>query len=202
VNSCVFCDFSKLEPRLVASMENFNVVATLGQVTNGGYLLVIPVSHTPCLAAFSHDQVDLLGNVVDEVGNAIQEEYSAGLTMFEHGIIGQTIPHAHLHLLPATIDMTKRITTDFPDSRIEVLPGLHELRQRYEWKQSPYLLWTDPVGDMRVCWNPPAVPMYLRIVAAEMLGVPERANWRSMDPGLDAELWQGTVDELSTYFTV
>jgi hypothetical protein len=42
--------------------------------------------------------------------------------------------------------------------------------------------------------------MYLRIVAAEALGKPERANWRTMDAALDKKLYLETVSRLKPYF--
>ena len=51
-----------------------------------------------------------------------------------------------------------------------------------------------------VCWNPPAPPQYLRLIVAELLGHPERGNWRNMDPELDKQLGQETVDRLKLYF--
>lgn len=200
MDSCVFCDFSKIASNTIASVRGFNITATLGQITDGGYLLIMPMEHIACLGDFSEEKMAWLKKIVGQVGQAMGEEYGEGLTIFEHGIVGQTIPHAHLHLLPASIDMTERILNDFPETKIEIVTGLYNLRRRYQHLKTPYLLWTDPKGYFRVCWNPPAPPMYLRLIAAEMLGVPERGNWRDMPKEVDFSLREETIDRMTPYF--
>ena len=39
-NNCVFCDRSKLEERLIAENKDWYLIATLGQITDGGYVLI------------------------------------------------------------------------------------------------------------------------------------------------------------------
>ncbi len=200
MENCVFCDFSKIQANTLASIRGLNITATLGQITDGGYLLIMPMNHVACLGAMDKDQLATFKQVTTEVKLAIQEEYKTGVTIFEHGIIGQTIPHAHLHLLPANIDITERIETDFPESKIEIVTGFNKLRLLYSLKRTPYLFWSDPAGYFRVCWNPPAPKMYLRLIASEMLGVLERGNWQTMNPDLDKKLREETLERLTPYF--
>ena len=64
-----------------------------------------------------------------------------------------------------------------------------------------YLLWSTPEGMIKVAIDPPALLQYLRIVAAELIGRPERGDWRNMDQELDKQLWQETVNRLKPYFS-
>ena len=123
------------------------------------------------------------------------------VTIFEHGIVGQTIKHAHLHLLPGAADLTSKIRADFPSSEIEEIRGISYLPEIYSQISKPYLFWTTPSGKSLVCWNPPAPPQYLRIIFSEAVARPERANWRNMDPELDKKLWTETVRHLKPYFS-
>jgi len=200
MNNCVFCDFKALSPNVITTIRGLNAVATLGQITDGGYLLLVPFSHIECMAKFSRDHIEILGKVSREVQGAISEEYGGGVTLFEHGIVGQTIKHAHLHLIPASIDMTERIISDFPHCDIHELKDFQQLRKLYCVYQSPYLFWSRPDGRYMVCWNPSAPDMYLRLLATELLGVPERGNWRDMDPILDKKLREDTQERLIPYF--
>jgi hypothetical protein len=128
--------------------------------------------------------------------------------IFEHGIVGQAIPHAHLHLMPANIFLGDRIKKDFPKATRGLFASLQAFRKAYARIQKNYLLWNIPVekrnllplGLLCVVWNPPAPVQYLRLITAELLGRPERANWRSMNQKLDRELWSSTMMRLAPYF--
>ena len=121
-------------------------------------------------------------------------------TVFEHGIVGQTIEHAHLHILPVALDLTTQIRKDFPNSEIQKLDSLNELSDIHVEQRVPYLFWTTSSGKMMVCWNPPAPAQYLRTVTAKLLNRPERADWRKMDRELDTRLWKETVSLMRLYF--
>ncbi|MBI2450928.1 MAG: HIT domain-containing protein [Parcubacteria group bacterium] len=209
-NNCVFCDRTKIGNRLIAENSRWYVAATLGQII-GGYTLVIPKVHISCMGALtSHrpgSQTEAMLKIAKETCRALSLEYRHSnsatpcpVTAFEHGIIGQTIKHAHLHLLPTAIDLTQKIRADFPESEFEELQYAARLQELYSKRPEPYLFWTTPNGKSMVCWNPPAPSQYLRIIIAEILGYPERGNWRNMDPELDKKLWQETVNRLRPYF--
>jgi len=190
-SDCVFCDKSKFEERLVGETKDFWAIATLGQITDGGYLLLVPKRHVECIGAMRIKEIRMLYALWGNILRAFQDEYGKPDALaFEHGVVGQTVKHAHLHLLPVRLDITRRIKNDFPDCKTEYVP-LNKLIKIYRLKKSPYILFNEPeyidfpTGGTRVCWNPPAPPQYLRIVVAEALGHPERANWRAMDPELD-----------------
>ena len=201
-NDCVFCDRTKFEERLIGECEDFWKIATLGQISDGGYVLLTPKRHVSCVGDMEKSEIDLLASKEKKMGIVLSREYKTRhIAFFEHGIVGQTVKHAHLHFIPEKLSITKRIKKDFPDSEIASINSWNELRKLYKEKQKPYLLWRDADLETLVCWNPPAPPQYLRIVVAEALGRPERANWRNMDPELDKRLWQETVKRLKPYFS-
>jgi hypothetical protein len=80
------------------------------------------------------------------------------------------------------------------------LRTLADLIRVYQKRKEPYLLWSTPDDELWACWNPPAPPQYLRTITAELLGVPERGNWRNMDPELDKQLYTETTLRLRPYF--
>lgn len=202
-NNCVFCDRSKFEERLVGETQAFWIIATLGQITDGGYLLLVPKRHVKCIGDMEPNEISLLGDLSVKTFEALLHEYGIGPGLvFEHGVVGQTIKHAHLHIVPWICVLTDRIKKDFPSSNFSSVNStdtLDELRNLYVARQEPYLFWSDLCGP-KICWNPPAPPQYLRIVVAEALGRQERANWRNMNPELDKKLWQETVRRLKPYF--
>lgn len=206
-NECVFCDKAKLGERLISENSGWYVAATLGQITDGGYVLVIPKEHISCMGALTREQTSAMLKVTKETCRALSLEYQNSTSatpypviIFEHGIVGQTIKHAHLHLLPTQIDLTEKIRSDFPEAEIEELQYAAHIQELYSKRQEPYLFWTLPNGKSMVCWKPSAPPQYLRLVTAELLGRPERGNWRNMDADLDKGLCDDTVARLKPYF--
>lgn len=197
---CVFCDREKLKALLVGEDENFLIVATLGQISDGGYLVLVPKQHVVCIGAMLPRDVERLEKICNKARNAIRAEYGIEPIIFEHGIVGQTVKHAHMHLVPATCDITERVTRDFLDREIAAVSSLGALTRLYASRQQPYLFWRDSLKIARVCWDPPAPLQYLRTVVAEAVGRPERADWKNMDPLLDRRLGQETVDRLKRYF--
>lgn len=205
-DNCTFCEPANFEDSLVVETRDYWVVATLGQIRSG-YVLIIPKKHISCMGALSHEDAASMNFMTHVASRALSQEYHRSLShapypviAFEHGIVGQTIKHAHLHLLPVVVDLTARIRFDFPQAMIEELRDVIDLRERYERQSVPYLFWTTRSGSKMVCWDPPAPPQYLRLIMAELLGLPERGNWRNMDPELDKRLRQGTVARLKPYF--
>lgn len=200
--TCVFCDRAQLSDRLVGEDKNFLVVATFGQISDGGYLVLIPKPHVSCVGAMQLQTVEKLEKMSDKICSAIATEYGVAPIIFEHGIVGQTVKHAHLHFVPESCDITERVRRDFSDREISVVSSFGELARLYasRSRQQPYLFWRDSSEIARACWNPPAPPQYLRIVVAETVGRPERASWKDMDPVLDRRLGQETVTRLKRYF--
>lgn len=205
---CIFCDKSQFEERLCGEADDFWVIATLGQITDGGYVILVPKRHVKCVGAMEDAEIMLLEQLKNRVDEALAEEYGIGAeTLFEHGIVGQSIKHAHLHLIPAKLDISTRIKRDFGSiSWIYKLPparALQFLATTHVYKNyEPYLLWQDATNyHWQICWNPQNVPMqYMRLIIAEALNRPERGNWRNMDPELDKKLWSETVRRLKPYF--
>src|SRR3989344_5799665 len=203
---CVFCDRGNFEERLVHEDENFWTIATLGQITDGGYLLLVPKRHVSCVGAMETTEVAKLERALAVVRSAVELEYDVAPIIFEHGIVGQTVLHAHLHILPANIRLEHRIYRDFPDARINFLASFEILRWTHAWEgiiplERKYLLWVTSEGLIKIVWNPPAPKQYLRTITAELLGRPERGDWKNMDPGLDRRLWSETVARMKPYFS-
>ncbi|MBI2635049.1 MAG: HIT family protein [Parcubacteria group bacterium] len=201
-SNCVFCDRTKIEERIIAETEDWYLIATIGQITEGGYVLIIPKRHVPCAGAMKEQEIVKMDDISRIASDYTEVEYGVRPIIFEHGIVGQTIQHAHLHLLPARIRMCGRIYRDFPNAQICFLDSLKLLRWTYDaMGGKKYLLWSTPENLLKTVIDPPAPLQYLRLIAAELVGHPERANWRDCDPETDKKLWQETVSRLKPYFS-
>ena len=94
---CVFCDRKNLEEQLVGENKDFYVVATLGQITDGGYVLLIPKRHVPCLAQLNPSELYELRNLMSRISVSLRKAYGPESIYFEHGIVGQTIQQGGLN---------------------------------------------------------------------------------------------------------
>ena len=204
MENCPFCDRAKFEERIITETNDFFVIATLGQITDGGYTLIFPKRHVKCLTALGEEESVQLYSLLLSLQHATGLEYGIFPALFEHGIDGQTVEHAHMHIIPANVDLTEYVKKDYPGahfSRFRIFNG-DVLRMRAT-EPIPYLLWR-PSGGLEftnILWHPRGVPaQYFRTRLAEALGRPERANWRTMDPELDKRLWSETVARMKKHF--
>jgi diadenosine tetraphosphate (Ap4A) HIT family hydrolase len=201
---CVFCKPESFKETLVAEDKNFWITATLGQITDGGYLLVIPKTHYACIGEMTAEGAAKVAALNDFLRETLKKEYGCEVAGFEHGIGGQSIKHAHWHVIPAAVDFTAKIGRDFQTCETDALASLRDVPRSYGFTREPYLLWQTPDGQLRICYvhqGAEAVPkQYLRTLAAEALKQPERADWRAMDPELDERLIMETIARLRPYF--
>ncbi len=197
---CAFCTRSMIEECIIAEDDHFYLIASLGQITDGGYVLIVPKRHVACIGEMTTDEAAVMLEIAKYTGAAIKKFWGADPTIFEHGRVAQTVPHAHLHLVPVNLALNMRVRCDFPIEEIDAMISLRDLPRAYALWPEPYLFWKEPDASPMVCWNPEAPSYYFRQIVAEMLGRPERADWRAMDPELDRKLWTNTRDNLKPFF--
>lgn len=200
--ACPFCDRRIFEEQLIVETTGFYAKASLGQIVEG-YTVIFPKRHVACLGDLTIPEIIELTLLKKKLTEAIVAVYQQRPILFEHGIKGQTVAHAHAHLLPlpATVYLPSffnRVRIDFPDySRIASLVDLREFHRR----EGPYLFHESSLGSM-LCFRTSEHSVrsgYLREVFAEVVGHPERADWRSVDPEVDAQIWRCTRDKIKDY---
>ncbi len=195
-NGCPFCDPEEMRSRIVMETEHFYVVPTKGQIVEG-YVLVIPKRHAACYGDLTEAELTEAEGILARLRTAITDEYGQAPIVWEHGIIGQTVKHGHIHVFPCAPDLKEAIAAKFPDN--EPMKALDELREVFR-REGPYLFYESAAG-VRTLFHVFRIPMYLRIVAAEALQHPERANWRTMDTDLDARMMKDTCEKLRKKLT-
>lgn len=196
LDDCAFCidqpdNKSDIHERTIVQTPNFRVFPTLGQIVEG-YVLIAPKEHYPCMGAMPEVLLDELVQLKDEANIRITNAYNKPI-YFEHGVIGQTITHAHMHAMPfpPDKDLFEVYYKSFP--RYRELDSIKELKDI--WKKEGVYLYYE-INTHKFAFFTHIVPQYARITVAEALGVPERANWRTMDRTLDEELIQNTLERL------
>ncbi|HJX05191.1 MAG TPA: nucleoside triphosphate pyrophosphohydrolase, partial [Candidatus Nanoarchaeia archaeon] len=107
---------------------------------------------------------------------------------------GQTIFHAHSHLIPFPEgkDMFYRFRRDFSDYK--ELSSMLELKDI--WKEKGVYVYYENRDNRKFAFFTDIFPMYARYVSAEELGFPEKGNWRSIPKDEDWRLIRNTVKNL------
>jgi len=178
--NCVHCNprsFALEQPLLVA--DNFYVVCDVHPLIEG-HLLIIPKDHISCAGAFSSELFTEFSALYKKFSDFLKSAYGS-VSTFEHGITGQTVFHAHIHLLPYA-GLPESIIPE--GSRvIHSLSNIKELQQVF-LKDGKYLFFS--IGDS--LWTVDTaigVPRFFRDRFANALGVPERGNWKTMEENFE-----------------
>lgn len=195
---CPFCD-PKAISHAIFENDDFLVFPTKGQIVEG-YVLLVPKRHASCLGELADAEVEKFVRLKNRIADAMAVVYGQQPIFFEHGVVGQTVHHAHLHAAPVDLDLLPRIAEDFPI--YSQIPDFSLLRDAFR-RDGKYLYWENAGGEkfiFRTPWPLKVPPQYLRIVFAHAAGVPGLANWREMDPMLDNELIRKTAEKLRPAF--
>jgi hypothetical protein len=150
-----------------------------------GYCILITKWHESCYATLPAEHHAEFQCIINTVQVSQRQVFGSSI-FFEHGRNGGCLPdtcddlcyHAHLHLLPADIDLAAAVRDDFS---AEALLGWRDLARTTRAGAVPYLLIQD--NDVLACvLDPQGLPgRYLRTkVAEKILGDPLYADWQAL----------------------
>ncbi len=174
MSPCAFCNPETRKRNLVAESKHFYAIPTVGQISDGGHLLIISNEHLSCFGALDEKHFDELIEFKARVQSAVRKEYGTTLC-FEHGIIGQSVPHAHFQILPSTVDLYQTIHREYPFNH--TIESLSELHKVYE-ERRVYLFYENQ-RDEKHAFIMDAILQYLRLVAAKEMERTPRGDWRA-----------------------
>ena len=204
---CVWCNRRLFEKRIIHETKEFYLIAALGQITDGGHVLVVPKRHILCMGEV-RDEVPM-NRFVMQVRRAVTWGYrksnardplALSTIMFEDARQSRSGTHACLHIMPTRLKIEEAILDRYPRLALEELRPRETIQQAYQERPEPYLYWTSHYGYRTVYWDPPASMPSLRRVVATLHGVPERGDWRMTEPAHDEMLWRQTMARLKAYF--
>ncbi len=161
-----------------------------------GHTLLIPKKHLPCFGAFAERSLPRIQKIYDLAKSYLSQLYPAPqkittgknlkamdvnsgcgaggpVAVFEHGVTGQTVFHAHMHFLPF-----KGIIEDLIPE-IDYLIKIKILKDLIlEFTVLGRYMYTE-LNDHKWLVEPSlGFPTFFRQRYAKALGVPERADWR------------------------
>lgn len=172
--SCVFCERSFPGDRIVEQTANHYAIPAVGQITEGGHILVLPNAHYPCVGSMSKKKIREFETLRERVRGVIADAYGPPIS-FEHGILGQSVPHAHVQMMPCATDLFPRIYEDFPE--VEEIDSIEQLRDLHR-RKGVYLFYEDNHGK-KFGFTLNSHRSYLRTVAADAIN-PQRRNWKAL----------------------
>jgi len=179
-NNCPHCDSDSFASKYpLEESNNFRVVCDVHPLIEG-HILIIPKKHLSCIGKYSEsDYLEFL-SLFTKYSDFIKKTYGS-VSTFEHGKIGQTVFHSHVHLLPFNGSPTQIIPEGL--NSLVSFSNLSHLKDAY-LKEGKYLYFS--IADQKWTVNTDlGSPGFFRDRFAKALKVPERGNWKDMDRNID-----------------
>lgn len=194
INDCPHCDPASFALKYPLEItNNFYAVCDVHPLIRG-HILIIPKVHISCVGEYPGDILMELQLLYDKAFLFIKKTFGS-VASFEHGAIGQTVFHSHVHILPFSGKASDIITEG--ESRIKPLHSLFDLKEVFE-KDKGYLFFSID-EKMYVADKILGAPRFFRDRFAKALGVPERGNWKTMQS--DAALMLKADQEIKDLLT-
>lgn len=174
-NRCPHCDpdsFALKHP--LKETKRFWIVCDVHPIVEG-HVLIIPKKHLSCVGEYDDNFFSEFQNHFNDFSKFLAKTYGTVAT-FEHGKIGQTVFHSHVHLFPYQGKLTEII----PEGKkyLFKLENLSELKDRFQ-RDGQYLFFS--IGkDMWTVDLQLGGPRFFRDRFSKALGVTERGNWKEM----------------------
>lgn len=207
--SCVFCNSKnttfgntpefkriiedKLCSRILFETENFAIFPSVGQIVEG-YLLIMPKTHVSAISNLKKELLDELEYVYSEVKSILKKHYAEPI-FFEHGVCrshyefnGSCVDHAHIHAVPAPVNVSKELKKDYKYTKINSVADLGK------YEGTNYLYIDDISGDKLILEANDIPSQLIRYRIADELNMPSKGDWY-LYPGKDEML--NTIKKLS-----
>jgi len=172
---CPHCDPQSFAlANKLQSTKNFWVVCDVHPLREG-HILIIPKQHLSCVGEYPLILFKDFLKQYRRVSEFLLQSYGS-VASFEHGVIGQTVFHSHLHLFPFAGKPEDIVSEAL--RHIMPISNLSALRVAFQ-RDGKYLFFS--IGkQMWLVDTILGTPRFFRDRFAHALGVPQRGNWRSM----------------------
>ncbi|NMB57025.1 HIT domain-containing protein [Candidatus Beckwithbacteria bacterium] len=174
-SNCPHCDFNSQAFKFpIEETKQFFIVADAHPVCEG-HILLISKKHISCVGEYSEKLMVEFKELYQKISDFIKKTYGS-VSVFEHGVFGQTVFHSHIHFLPFKGDPTLII----PEGK-EKITAIHNLKELdfYLKKDHGYLFFSIE-KKMWVVDPFLASPRFFRDRFAKAIGRPERSDWKAM----------------------
>jgi len=193
LDACVFCDSitttfgntpefkrllgDKITSRKIFETENFVVLPSVGQIVEG-YLLIMPKPHFTSMANMDKALFPELEHVYSEVDRILKTNYTTPI-FFEHGVCrseyqynGSCIDHAHIHAVPAPVDVSDELAKKYKFTKIKKVSELGEIAH-----DKNYLYVDNGSGNKFIFEANNIQSQLIRYLIDEKLNTPQKGDW-------------------------
>ncbi len=154
--------------------KNFSIVADDNPLVEG-HILIIPKENLSCVGEFSEELLAEYTQLYNQMGDFVKNTYGSVAT-FEHGKIGQTIYHAHVHLLPYEGNVKAVIPEG--ENHLTKIHAIQNVQNAYK-QDGQYLFLS--IGDDKWLVDPNlGYPLFFRDRFATALGMEGQGDWQKM----------------------
>jgi len=190
-SDCPFCDLDSwaLKYRLKET-QNFWLVCTSLPLVEG-HVMIIPKKHLSCVGEFDNDLMGEFDMLYRETINFIKNHYG-DFGGFEHGKIGQTVFHAHVHIFPYAGSLGQII----PEGSQYLFPVDDFVGLRKAYADDGQYLFLSVGGKKWLVDSKLAVPAFFLGRFAKAMGREGRVDWKAM-PNCDKTMKEAS-DEIKS----
>lgn len=139
-SDCVFCNLSPDEI-ILERTKNFYAMMCKGPIVEG-YVIIIPVRHVITMSDLGENEVREFESFKEHTRELLTKAYRSCISV-EHGRCGYCVEHAHLHMIPTTVDFLDILRNDFGNF-IEVWGWCDVISLAKEYEH--YLFYEDQKG--------------------------------------------------------
>ncbi|MCK4729768.1 MAG: HIT domain-containing protein [Candidatus Aenigmarchaeota archaeon] len=137
-----------------------------------GHILIIPKEHISCMGNLPDEKFARYEELYNKVKHFVSEYYGP-TAVFEHGVTGQTVFHAHTHFFPYKGTTNSIIPQDYALKKID---SFHDIKKEFDEKNK--YLFLENNNEMYMVDTDLGYPRFFREIFAKLLNVEERANWK------------------------
>jgi len=190
-NLCLFCSPKSKTLNKLHETLNFYLL-TDGAPLGPGHLLLVPKKHFSCYGNLPK-KLDKEFSLLKETISTFLGKNFGRFILFEHGILGQTVFHAHLHFLPTN----KRV---FPFAKktytVKKIKNFSSLKAVLE-KEKGYLYFAEDSSDFIIKAKNPPPGFFHTYLLSKLLDVPAEFDKRAKNSKKvfiqTNKLWKDTV---------
>ncbi|HRZ39528.1 MAG TPA: pyridoxal-phosphate dependent enzyme, partial [Candidatus Omnitrophota bacterium] len=181
VENCPHCDRNSLALSRPLFETGFFRIVCDAHPLREGHVLIIPKEHYSCVGEYPENVFAEFKDVFARVIGFLKSEFgNERIAVFEHGIVGQTVFHSHVHLMP----FSGKAQDIVPEKNVlSAARSLKDMARRFR-DEKAYLFFM--IGrqmwfvDTRI-----GAPRFFRDRFAKALGVEERADWKKTEQSAD-----------------
>jgi len=201
MKDCLFCQIDKIKPDILWESKNFFIKVGVG-ILAPGHVMIIPKQHITCFGALPRQLIEEF--MLIKKKDTIKSNFSEPI-IFEHGVYGQTVNHAHLHFIPTKNEyynlenIKEKLFKSVKSTRIEELSQLIDIFKEegsYIYLEEKDKKWVYHTKDE------PERRFFFRKEFAKLTGLQGLKDWQSMpeeEKQRDREWVKKTKDILTPY---